>query len=185
MVTNGRSESIQQRVKMLALVVVPLIFLVASSSAQSTAYPYLGVFGGAGITNASGPVHGGFQFGADFEAANPWSHSHPIFPVGYLVEGGYIGPVNSFAAGSAILSLNYLGKFNFSDQPDPRLTPFLTGGYTHMFGTGNAVNFGGGIDCRISNTTSFRFEVRDYRRAGGPAEHNVAIRIGLVRIALD
>lgn len=182
---NGRANSIQQRLKMLVLVVVAFVSLLASCNAQNAVFPNLALFGGAGITNTSGPVHGSLHFGADVDAAVPWSHSRPLFPVGYLIEGGYIAPVNSFAAGSAILSLNYLGKFNFSDKPDPKWSPFLTGGYTRMFGTGHAVNFGAGVDCRISNGTGVRFEVRDYLRTSGPAEHNFAVRIALLRIAGD
>ena len=161
------------------------LVLASASAAQSTDFPQFALFGGAGITNASNAVHGSFHFGADFDQGHAWSPSRPLFPVGYLFEGGYIAPVNSFAAGSAILSLNYLGKFNFSDKSDAKATLFFTGGYTRMFGTGNAINFGGGVDCRISDRTGLRFEVRDYRRAGGPTEHNMAIRIALLKTLAD
>lgn len=144
--------------------------------------PNVALFGGAGITNANitNAVHGSFQFGADLDQSVPWTRSHPMFPLGYLFEGGYIGPVNSFSAGSALLSLNYLGKFNFSDQRDPGVMTFLTGGYTRLFGTGNAINFGGGFEFKITDRTGLRIEVRDYRHSG-PAEHNFAIRIALVK----
>lgn len=159
--------------------------MAASPALSQTADPGLpnvAIFGGAGITNAntSNALHGSIQFGADLDQSVPWSRSHPLFPVGYLFEGGYIGPVNSFSAGSAILSLNYLGKFNLSDRPDPGVMPFLTGGYTRLFGTGNAINFGGGLEFKLTELTALRIELRDYRHSV-PAEHNFAIRIALVK----
>lgn len=178
---HARRSSIQLSLGSLGLPLLLLLVLAGTCAAQSADFPQFSLFGGAGITNASNAVHGSFHFGADVDQGHAWSPSRPLFPVGYLFEGGYIGPMNSFAAGSAILSLNYLGKFNFSDKPDAKLTTFFTGGYTRMFGTGNAINFGGGVDCRISDRTGLRFEVRDYRRAGGPTEHNMAIRIALLK----
>lgn len=182
MFTNGRWDSIQKRLKALGLVLALILFL-GNCHAQDAPFPNFALFGGAGITNTSGPVHGSFQFGADVDQGVPWRPSRPIFPVGYLIEGGYVSPVNSFAAGSAILSLNYLGRFRFSDNRDALVTAFATGGYTRMFGTGNAVNFGGGFDFNVGETTGIRLELRDYRRTGGPREHNFAFRIALLKTA--
>ena len=177
---NGHTNSIQMRLKLVGLVLAALVLCVNSCRAQDAPLPNLALFAGAGITNTAGPVHGAVHFGGDLDQGVPWRPSRPIFPVGYLFEGGYIGPVNSFRAGSAIFSLNYLGRLRFSDDPDARLTTFVTGGYTRMFGTGNAVNFGGGVDWALAQNTGIRLELRDYRRASGPAEHNFAIRIALL-----
>lgn len=182
---HARRSSIQLSLGRLVRAVLLIIVFATACAAQSVDFPQFALFGGAGITNASDAVHGSFHFGADLDQGHTWSPSRPLFPVGYLFEGGYIGPTNSFAAGSAILSLNYLGKFKFSDKPDSKLTAFFTGGYTRMFGTGNAINFGGGLDYRISERTGVRLEVRDYRRAGGPTEHNMAIRIALLKTLAD
>jgi hypothetical protein len=165
----------------VGLVLAPLVLLVCNCRAQDEAFPRFSVFAGSGITDSSGPVHGSFQFGADLDQGVPWRPSRPIFPVGYLIEGGYVGPVNSFAAGSAIFSLNYLGRFRFSDNRDARVTAFITGGYTRMFGTGNAVNFGGGFDFNVGETTGIRLEIRDYRQSG-TAQHNFAVRLGLLKL---
>lgn len=178
---HDRQSSILLSRGSLAWAALLLVVFAGSCAAQTADFPQFALFGGAGITNASGAVHGSLHFGADFDQGHPWSPNRPLFPVGYLFEGGYIGPVNSFSAGSAILSVNYLGKFKFSDKPDSTLTAFFTGGYTRMFGTGNAINFGGALEYQMTDRTGLRFEVRDYRRAGGPAEHNMAIRVALLK----
>jgi hypothetical protein len=61
-----------------------------------------------------------------------------------------------------------------------RLLPFASAGYTRLFGTANAVNFGGGIDYRLSQTYAIRAEVRDYYLLSTPTEHNAGLRIGFV-----
>lgn len=186
---NGQGTSVASQItKFLCCVLLILTALPAVCQIQDPdpRLPNVALFGGAGITNAnlSNALHGSIQFGADLDHSVPWSRSHPMFPVGYLFEGGYIGPANSFSAGSAILSLNYLGKFNLCDRPDPGVMIFLTGGYTRLFGTGNAINFGGGLEFKITSLTGIRIELRDYRHSG-PAEHNFGIRIALVRALAD
>jgi hypothetical protein len=59
-----------------------------------------------------------------------------------------------------------------------KLLPFASAGYSLLFGTGNAVNFGGGIDYRLSQHRAIRVEVRDYYSFSTPARHNLALRIG-------
>lgn len=61
------------------------------------------------------------------------------------------------------------------------MTAFITGGYTRMFGTGNAVNLGGGFDFNVGETTGIRLEIRDYRQSG-TAQHNLAVRLGLLKL---
>jgi hypothetical protein len=54
-----------------------------------------------------------------------------------------------------------------------------TVGYTRLFGTGNALNYGGGINLYIKDgTRALRFEVRDYLRFADFNEHSAAFRIG-------
>ncbi|HET9180597.1 MAG TPA: hypothetical protein VFP59_00570 [Candidatus Angelobacter sp.] len=182
----GRTLLASQIRKFIGCALLALAASPAACQIQDPRLPNVALFGGMGITNAnpSNAVHSSMQFGADLDQSAAWSRSHPMFPVGYLFEGGYISPANSFSAGSAILSLNYLGRFNFSDRPDPGVMTFLTGGYTRLFGTGNAINFGGGLEFKITDLTRIRVELRDYRHSG-PAEHNFAIRIALVKTLPD
>lgn len=143
--------------------------------AQDVASPKFVVFGGTGVNSQSAVTHGSIHFGASFEEVPPVRSGH--FPQGFIFEGGYIGPMNDLGLGSAIFSVNYAGAFAV---PKSRLLPFFTGGYTRLFGTGNAVNYGGGIDFLLSNTRAVRFEVRDYLRLSDVREHNVAFRLGYI-----
>jgi hypothetical protein len=154
-------------------------------SAQDLASPKFVIFGGAGIANAANVTHGGTQFGADVEDAPPWSRTRTGFPTGFLLEGGYAGPWNRFSAGSAIFSANYLASFDTTSNAQPKYLPFVTGGYTRLFGTGNGINFGGGIDFLRASSFALRVELRDYLRVSGPTEHNLAIRIALVKYTRD
>lgn len=128
------------------------------------------------VTTACGPG----SFGADFEEAPPASKGH--FPGGILFEGGYAGPTADFSAGSAFFSANYMAAFPVHQYTSRMMLGFFTGGYTRLFGSGNAVNYGGGLDLVLSNTRALRLEVRDYQRLSGPGihEHNIALRFGYI-----
>src|SRR5262249_28401311 len=115
----------------------------------------------------------------------PWSRMRSGFPTGFLLEGGYTGPWNRFGAGSAIFSANYMAAFDTTTDGHPKCLPFVTTGYTRLFGTGNGVNFGGGVDFLHKGTVAFRVELRDYVRITGPTEHNLAIRIALLKYVRD
>jgi hypothetical protein len=149
--------------------------------AQDLAGPKVALFGGAGIANTSNVTRGGMQFGADVEDAPPWSRTRSGFPTGFLLEGGYAGPWSRFSAGSAIFSANYMASFDTTSNAQPKHLPFVTGGYTRLFGSGNGVNFGAGVDFLRGSSFAVRLELRDYLRVTGPAEHNLALRIALVK----
>jgi sugar lactone lactonase YvrE len=142
-------------------------------------YQYFAVFGGAGATNPSGnAAHGSIHLGANFEISDVISFKKKTgIPAGFLWEFGYAGPVNDLGNGSALISANYLAE-GLVLQRRP-LTAFTTVGYTRLFGTGNALNFGVGIKSYINGQrNAVRFEVRDYFQINGSKEHNVAFRIG-------
>ncbi len=74
-----------------------------------------------------------------------------------------------------MFSVDYLPSWDLGQRA--RFFPFAAVGYTQMFGTGHAVNFGGGMDIRLNAKSGVRVEVRDYY-GFIPREHNEAIRIG-------
>jgi hypothetical protein len=137
--------------------------------------PKLVLLGGSGTTNQSGNAHRSLHLGIDLD--EPLAGYLGKIPGGYLLELGYAGPIKDFSSGSTIFSANYVGAFSVAK----RLMPFFTVGYTRILGTGNALNYGGGIDLVIKNTTrAIRFEVRDYMRMSGSKAKDLAFRIGYV-----
>jgi hypothetical protein len=130
------------------------------------------VFGGAGLTNqSSDAAHGCIHLGGSLEMMP----ANGFF--GLMLEFGYAGPVNKLDAGSALLSVNYAPELVISHRK--RLGVFAATGYTRLFGTGNALNLGGGLDFfNKDGTRALRFEVRDYWRFADISEHSAALRIG-------
>jgi len=171
------------------------LFLAAAAGlrAQDAASPKFTLFEGPGIVAAQGRSQGEIQAGASLDEAPPnaWG--------GFSLEGGYLGSWSRPHTGSAFLSADYMAAWSFGQKGSGRtangkpywadrgwkLLPFASAGYTRLFGTGNAVNFGGGIDYRLSHTHAIRFEVRDYYSFSTPAQHNVALRIGFVTYIAD
>jgi hypothetical protein len=148
------------------------------SSAQSANspplvdYPQFVLFGGAGANLSQGHSQGAMQLGASFAVAptNSWC--------GVLLEGGYIGPWANLKTGSALFSANYLARWKIGS--DKKFIPFVTTGYSKLFDTANAINFGGGVDYQVNRTNAFRIEVRDYYAFAESRRQNVALRIGWV-----
>src|SRR6266849_10828627 len=60
-------------------------------------------------------------------------------------EAGFLAPTQSFKSGYGLVSVN--GSYHFiSPYKAKKVAPFITGGYSLLFGNGgaNGVNFGGG-----------------------------------------
>lgn len=134
--------------------------------------PKFSLFAGGGSAVTSNQNLGSMQVGATFGETPPnqWK--------GLYLEGGYIGPWSHLGAGSAIFSANYAASWQAKSMP--RLLPFATVGYTRLFGTGNALNYGGGLDILTKGKNALRLEVRDYQEFTPPHRHNVALRLGWV-----
>jgi hypothetical protein len=102
------------------------------------------------------------------------------------MEGGYLAPWARLRAGSALLSFDYMPSWHFAragttePENDWKFLPYASAGYTRLFGTGNAVNFGVGADYRFRKTQAIRVDIRDYYSFASPRQHNVALRIGWV-----
>ena len=182
-----------------ALRFVPLVFaaaiVVAPVQAQDAGGLKLTFFVGPGIVATRGQANGEIQAGATYEVAPPdtWA--------GFAAEGGYLGPTSKPRAGSAFFSLDYMTSWAIGPSPTGRtsqgnstwhdqgwkLLPFVSTGYTRLFGTGNAINFGGGLDYRPrpKGHNAIRFEIRDYYAPASPSQHNVAFRIGWISYIQD
>jgi putative flippase GtrA len=98
-------------------------------------------------------------------------------------ELGVIGPLPGGYPLDGLVSVDYM----FANKiPHRDLYPFFTVGYTRMFATGNAANFGLGLDFgKTKSDTVIRIELRDYYLFTGPRQHVVGLRIGFGKFVAD
>jgi hypothetical protein len=91
-------------------------------------------------------------------------------------EVGGIGALQESGGGLGLLSAN--GSYHFARQR--KVSPFLTGGYSSVFGHGqrNLVNFGGGMNYWLRERIGLRLEIRDHIYADGTGRHLLGFRIG-------
>jgi hypothetical protein len=149
----------------------------SAKSPQFVNSPQFVLFGGAGANPSQGHSRGAMQLGASIGLAptNSWA--------GFLFEGGYIGPWANLRTGSALFSANYLARVTIG--PNEKFIPFATTGYSRLFDTGNAINFGGGVEYKLGVTDAIRVEVRDYYAFSVPRKQNVALCVGWVIYLTD
>jgi putative flippase GtrA len=131
---------------------------------------------GGNITRST--FTGGVTFGQYFaRTLGKGINASPQFELGIVgpLPGGY--PLDGLASFDVMFA---------NKVPHHSLYPFLTGGYTRMFATGNAVNFGLGIDFgRNEEKRLVRIELRDYYLFTGPQRHIVGLRIGFGKFIPD
>jgi hypothetical protein len=129
------------------------------------------VFFAPGAIVAKGSSPGLAQFGGGGEAL--------IYKgAGIGAELSYVTPWSSYSAGIGLFSLD--GSYHFARSR--KISPFVTGGYSLAFRQGhiNLVNFGGGVNCWISNRIGIRLELRDHvNRNTGMTIQYLTARIGL------
>jgi hypothetical protein len=92
-----------------------------------------------------------------------------------VFELGVIGPIPAGRSLDGLFSAN--GMFT-TTVPHHEVFPFFTAGYTRVFATGNAINFGTGID--LGNRKSdriVRIEFRDYYLFTSPQQNIVELRM--------
>lgn len=175
------------RTRPLLFVACLLLFAVVAR-AQDAASPKFTPFAGAGALASQEHSRGELQAGASFDEAPPdaWG--------GFMFEGGYLGPWTDLKAGSAFMSVDYMAAWNLGQSGKGQTAkgksywkdrgwnffPFAVAGYTRLFGTGNAANFGGGFDYRFNYKNAIRVEALDYYAPSTPRQHNIALRIGWV-----
>lgn len=158
---------------------IALILLLGPfACSQAVDAPSFGVFAGAGVEKDP-DNHAAIQAGGSMEqsAPNQW--------IGWMFEGGYLGPVANLHGGSALFAFNYVSSWE--TRRAPKLFPFATAGYAQLFGTGNAADFGAGLDLRLRATFGVRLEARDYFAFPHHQhnQHNIGFRIGFRRYFED
>lgn len=137
----------------LFLVVAIALADVGTTEAQGLAY---GIAGPAGVS--------GF-FGSMASAAHA-AGGGEVLVGGRAGVGGELGVFAN--SGSVLLVFSANGVLHFSPvTAERRLSPFVTGGYTH-FGSGegdfNAWNVGAGADVMATDRVGIRVEFRDHVR---------------------
>jgi hypothetical protein len=95
----------------------------------------------------------------------------------FELEAGVMGPQSSASYVSGYLSTNlWIPLRSLQYSPKRRGLPFVSGGYTRMFETGHAMDYGIGYSHPLDESHSIRFEARDYWTFSNPHQHNVIFR---------
>jgi hypothetical protein len=136
------------------------------------AYSYLYKAGwvcGAGASTSSVATKPTVQCGGVFSSFIPFAD----------IEVGVMGPQSSHSAVSGYLSTNLAIPISpfLQDLGKARGLPLVVGGYTRMFETGHAVDYGVAYAHPIDDTHSVQFEVRDYLAFSNPSQHNLVFRV--------
>jgi len=95
-------------------------------------------------------------------------------------EAGFLAPMKSFSGGSGLVSVD--GSYHFSSGKTKKVVPFISGGYSLLFGSGgaNGLNFGGGVNWWMRDRLALRLEARDHILSVGvrPTPQAWEFRIG-------
>ena len=143
----------------------------------ATASPSLGAYAGylyqAGLTCGAGastsPV-----------ATKPTVQCGGVLgmPPFFDLEAGVMGPQANRSPVSGYLSTNFWAPLiPLSKLGHTHGVPMVLGGYTRMFETGHALDYGVAFAKPIDGSHSIQFEVRDYWAFANPNQHNVVFRL--------
>jgi hypothetical protein len=92
------------------------------------------------------------------------------------LEVGVMGPQANRSQVSGYLSTNAVIPL-MPPEKTKQVLPLVVGGYTRMFETGNALDYGLAFAHPLDSSHSIQFEVRDYWANANPAQHNIVFRV--------
>jgi hypothetical protein len=97
-------------------------------------------------------------------------------------EIGVMGPQANRSSVSGYISNDLIVPLFLLARHKPAVQPILLGGYTRMFETGHALDYGVALSVdRPSkdeyNGKTIQFELRDYYTFANPSQHNIIFRI--------
>jgi hypothetical protein len=127
-----------------------------------------GVVCGAGASESSVATKPGLQCGG-------------IFGLGFFeIEAGAMSPTARHNGVSGYLSTNAWVPLPVRDLGKKHGVPAVVGGYTQMFGTSNALNYGMAYAYPVSENHLVQFEARDYWTIASPSQHDVVFRVAWI-----
>jgi hypothetical protein len=133
------------------------------SAATSGAYDY---WAHAGLTCGTGAS-------AAATSSKPTVQCGALADVGFFqLEAGVMGPQARQSNASGYLSANLYAPLFV-----PHGVALIEGGYTRMFETGHALDYGVGYARALDASHSLQFEVRDYWEFSNAHQHNVVFRV--------
>ncbi len=93
-------------------------------------------------------------------------------------EVGVMGPQANRSNFSGYLSNDFVWPINLPGKTATHLSghPIALVGYTRMFETGHALDYGIGFEHHVNKDHSLQFELRDYMTFANPTQHNVMFR---------
>lgn len=139
----------------------------------SDSYIYhVGGFCGSGTSKSAAATKPTFGCGAGITI--------PLPIASVFLEGGVMGPQANRSNVSGYLSVD--GNLPLA-RPTVKYLPSAIFGYTRMFETGHALDYGLALALprfgkRKDPSSSLRIELRDYCTFANPTQHNIMLRIG-------
>jgi hypothetical protein len=112
-------------------------------------------------------------------ATKPSGQCGGILGLGFFdLEAGAMSPTANHNAVTGYLSTNlWIPLVPWRDLGNKHGIPVAVGGYTQMFGTSNALNYGVAYAYPVNESHSVQFEVRDYWTIASPSQHNVVFHV--------
>jgi hypothetical protein len=148
----------------------------AASTTPATAPRSLGAYAGylyrAGLTCGAGAS-------TSTAASKPTAQCGGVLGLGFFdLETGVMGPQANRSPVSGYLSTNFLVPLiPLKDLGNKHGVPLIVGGYTRMFETGHALDYGVAFAKPLDGSHSIQFEVRDFWAFSNPNQHNVVYRV--------
>lgn len=110
-----------------------------------------------------------------------------FLPLPLFFEVGVMGPQANRSKVSSYLSVD--ARIPLAGA-SARALPMLLAGYSRLFETGHALDYGVALALPIpghpeDSTRSLRLELRDYYTFANPAQHNVMLRVGWMSVVTD
>jgi hypothetical protein len=175
----------------MKLILITMSLAVLTMSAQAQTPPAAPAVRPPAPTGPAAYDWGG-AFG--FVCASGASHSNtgtkPTVQCGAIArfavlqfEAGVMGPQVSRSPLSGYMSVDgWIPLIHWSGYPDKKKkgrtgAPHFVGGYTRLFETGHALDYGAGYAQPISANYALEFEARDYWTFAAPNQHNVVFRV--------